>query len=334
MTRHLQKSRGFTLIELLVVIAIIAVLIALLLPAVQQAREAARRSQCKNHLKQFGLALHNYHDTFGTFPVSGTPTNRDQTGAGCCNGAPRISWQVRVLPYMDQSPLYNALNMNAGLPTATGVPQAAWDSTLPGGKLARRQQVPYVRCPSDEFPEDPDWAQASYSGSLGSNSTPSADPTNCNVWQPFAEPGTSGHGNTTNIRAISGMFSRMGANIGIRDVADGTSNTIFVGEVLPACHDHRTGWWNSNGMGSAHASTVVPINNMTTCDKATAAEITHPLCTNKNNWNFSWGFKSRHVGGAHFLLVDGTVRFLSQNINQTTYQRLGGRNDRQPVGEF
>src|SRR5579885_2974643 len=93
------RRKAFTLIELLVVIAIIAVLIALLLPAVQQAREAARRSQCKNNLKQYGLALANYHDTYGMFPIGGT--------GGCCAVAPNIGFQVRLLPYLDQAPLFN-----------------------------------------------------------------------------------------------------------------------------------------------------------------------------------------------------------------------------------
>ncbi len=353
------KSRpAFTLIELLVVIAIIAILIALLLPAVQQAREAARRTQCKNHLHQFGLGLHNYHDVYNMFPPGGVPIYIDYVNASCCNGGPRISWHVRILPYMDQAPLYNGLNLNAGLASVNvvvaGLPQAAWDTQI-GNKLARRHQVPYERCPSDGYPEDPNWAVGNYSGSLGSQSTPS-DTGTCQPWQQFMEflpqPGTgtanwnAGHGNSDDPRRISGMFSRMGARIGIKDVTDGTSSTLFVGEILPSCNDHKTYWWNSNGMGSAHASTVVPINNMTTCEEAVGnpSLATDPACgpqafgnnvnTSQRRWNYSWGFRSRHTGGAHFLLVDGAVRFLSQNLDHTTYQRLGGRRDGNPVGEF
>lgn len=329
-----ERRRAFTLIELLVVIAIIAILVALLLPAVQQVREAARKSQCQDHLHNYGVAIHSYEGTYGFIPPGGTPVNRDFTGAGCCNGAPRIGWQVRILPFMEQKPLYDAIDMRAGLPsTAPNPEQAAWDS-LVNGVRARTIQVPYARCPSDPWPEDPNWAQANYSGSLGSQSTPSNDPTNCNTWQVFMEvlpAGNSGHGNSANIRNISGVFSRMGAGLRFRDVTDGVSNTIFVGEVLPRCHDHRTGWWNSNGMGNAHASTVVPINNMTTCEKATPSQITHPACTNMNNWNFSWGFKSEHPGGVHFLLGDDKVTFVSENLDHTTYQRLGGRADNNPV---
>src|SRR5579859_4684333 len=103
MFRNLLKRKGFTLIELLVVIAIIAVLVALLLPAVQQAREAARRSQCKNNLKQFGLALANYHDVYNTFPMGGT--------IACCDWGPQIGFIPRLFPYLDQSPIYNQFNM-------------------------------------------------------------------------------------------------------------------------------------------------------------------------------------------------------------------------------
>jgi prepilin-type N-terminal cleavage/methylation domain-containing protein/prepilin-type processing-associated H-X9-DG protein len=359
-THRTKKRPAFTLIELLVVIAIIAILIALLLPAVQQAREAARRTQCKNHLHQFGLGLHNYHDTFGVFPIGGVPPYVDYTNVGCCNGGPRIGWQVRILPYMDQAPLYNSLDLNFGWVNGNvpvpGGQQAAWDTIIgPNNKRARQVQVPYARCPSDGYPEDNAWARANYCGSLGSQSTPSNGGI-CQPWQQFAEfiphptanPTTNinaGHGNSHDARTISGMFSRQGAVIGINSVTDGTSNVIFVGEVLPGCNDHTSHWWNSNGMGNAHASTVVPINDWTTCeetwnepslasDQACGPRAQGSVVRAQQNWNYSWGFRSRHTGGAHFLLVDGSVRFLSKNLDHQTYQRLGGRKDGRPVGEF
>src|SRR5690242_19296343 len=113
MTGLRRRNRAFTLIELLVVIAIIAILVALLLPAFQQAREAARRSQCKNNLKQFGLALANYHDIYNMYPIGGT--------VGCCNLPPNLGFIPRLLPFLDQAPLYNQLNMLAVDATQTPI---------------------------------------------------------------------------------------------------------------------------------------------------------------------------------------------------------------------
>ncbi len=118
-------------------------------------------------------------------------------------------------------------------------------------------------------------------------------------------------------------------------VKDGTSNTIAVGEILPECNDHDSGWWNYNGMGNAHASTSVPLNTMTTCAQsqaqATARGYTNPQCWQKSNWNYSWGFRSNHTGGAQFVFVDGSVQFISKSINYMNYQYLGGRMDQHTV---
>ncbi len=324
-----KRLRGFTLIELLVVIAIIAVLIALLLPAVQQAREAARRSSCKNNLKQYGLALHNYHDTFGAFPPAANYS-------GQWSNYP-VGWQVRILPYADQAPLYNEMDFSAG--SATGA--AGVDKLLPNGKYLRQMTTPYSKCPSDASSSpDGNWAQASYGGSMGSQRTDSAN----GACQPFITPGvhyenpggSPGHGNTTEKRYIAGMFGRLlSEKITIADVTDGTTNTILVGEILPACHDHGGGWWHFNGMANAHASTSVPLNTFTTCSSPyTRSNPPFPTCTAQNNWNLSWGFRSSHVGGAHFLLCDGSVRFVSENLDYRTYQNLGTRNDGKVIGEF
>ncbi len=330
-----KRRLGFTLIELLVVIAIIAVLIALLLPAVQQAREAARRTQCKNNLKQYGLGLHNYHDVHLMFPP----------GGGDWNNGPEIGWQVKILPFMDQAPLYNSLNMSAN--AAQGHGPSAWDVILPNtNRQARYKQVPYAICPSnpDAAFRDSNWAQSTYSGSLGSQRTPSADG-NCNTFLNAratnapstqfgydANSGWADHGNTYEARGVSGMFNRLGAPIRIAQVLDGTSNTFMIGEINPTCHDHTAGWWNINGMGTAHASTSVPPNDMTTCPNST--RVTNPACTPMSNWNYSWGFKSTHAGGVHFLLVDGTVRFINEGLDYNSYQRLGGRAEGLSIGEF
>ncbi len=326
--RKTSRASGFTLIELLVVIAIIAILIALLLPAVQQAREAARRTQCKNNLKQYGLALHNYHDVHNAFPIG---ANYD----GNWNNGP-VGWQVRILPFTEQVGLYNLMNFKGGATGPFGV-----DLVLPDGKALRQKEVPYSKCPSDASPSpDGNWAQASYGGSMGANRVPSANGA-CN---PFLTPnvhypdpgGQVDHGNTTSLTQISGMFGRvLNEKIGMRDVTDGTTNTIFVGEILPSCNDHGGGWWHFNGMANGHASVHVPINMKTTCNAPYKPQTSEfPGCEAQSNWNLSWGFRSSHVGGAQFLLVDGSVRFISQNIDYNTYQRLGRRNDGQVIGDF
>lgn len=329
MRQFLRRSRGFTLIELLVVIAIIAILIALLLPAVQQAREAARRTQCKNNLKQYGLALHNYHDVYNCFPVS---VNYGHS-SGWNNGV--LGWQARILPYTEQVSLYNQIDWVNPILPGTSIERVV------DGKPLRQHNVPYAKCPSDASPSpDGNWAQASYSGSVGSQRMDSAN----GACQPYITPGVHyqspggdpGHGNTHDKRDISGMFGRvMFSKMDMSDVVDGTTNTIFVGEILPACHDHGGGWWHFNGMAQAHASTSVPMNTKTTCTAPYKPQTSEfPGCEAKSNWNLSWGFRSSHVGGAQFLLCDGSVRFISQNIDYQTYQNLGARGDGKVIGEF
>jgi hypothetical protein len=311
--------RAFTLVELLVVIAIIGTLVGLLLPAVQAARESARRSSCSNNLKQYGLALHGHHDTMQYIP-SGAPQNPW--------GSPHMSWQAYILPFMEQQGIATRIKFNSG--------QDERFRDAGDGRQVRNIQLKFARCPSDSSILDQDgWAQTSYSGSLGSQRTPSNNGS-CNQYLGFAETpaGNADHGNAWNFKDISGMFSRLvteqkGCTFSM--VSDGLSKTIFVGEILADCHDHREGLWSFNGMGNAHASTVVPINTMTTCydtqADATARRVPNPQCFSKDNWNYSWGFRSKHPGGAQFLFGDGSTRILADTIDHTTYQRLGGRKD-------
>ena len=318
MRHKLHKSGGFTLIELLVVIAIIAVLMALLLPAVQQAREAARRSQCKNNLKQFGLALANYHDVNRTFPLGGT--------GGFGASPPGLGHIPRLLPFLDQEPLYNQLNMSAAL---------AMQTTMPDGQPASMSILPVAVCPSDANlgpnPNAFGYAVTNYDGSLGSQGLQSVD----SACQPYYNSAlVKGFYDGTDISRLSGMGNRGGAVVRLRDVTDGTSNTIHMGEILPSCNDHYGGgFWYGNAM-SFHASTAAAINDFTTCTWAGAGHVRFPACTAQSNWDIGWAFRSLHSGGAHFVFVDGSVHFLSENINYLTYQYLGGRADGFPVGEY
>ena len=316
---------GFTLIELLVVIAIIAVLIALLLPAVQQAREAARRTQCKNNLKQLGLAIHNYADVFGMFPIS----QRDKG-----------SQLVGLLPYLDQGPLFNQINFNGNVR----------DQNI-NGKIVDAYVIPGTQCPSDPAsPLSPSGrASSNYSFSMGAqwvqatngcnlNSVVSAYPAGYDPDGDREDPFQRGNvrSDYANSNQISGVFGRgyfSSYSAKIAQITDGTSNTIAMGEVRFFCNK-----WNwSDGRGWAHGdahwyATAAPINFPTCSDSA--GFNAGPCTVNQDNWNSQFGFKSKHVGGAHLLLCDGSVRFASQNIDMFTYQKLGDRWDGQVVGDF
>ena len=328
-----QPRRAFTLVELLVVIAIIGVLVGLLLPAVQAAREAARRNSCSNNLKQYGLALQNHHDAKGFMPSGAPPT---------AWGAPYLGWHASILPFSEYADLFAKINFTNGTDARF---QNMGSAAAP--KELRTHQLKFSRCPSDSGAlfngNNPnDWAVGSYTGSLGSQRTPSADGA-CNPWIGFAEvpAGNADHGNGNSFAEISGVFSRMVSvqpGCTFTMIRDGLSSTILVGETLYDCHDHREGFWSYNGFNNAHGSTVVPINNMTTCynsqAEAQAKGSTHPQCFTKSNWNFSWGFRSQHSGGSQFLFGDGSTKLLSQEIEHTLYQKLGGKADGNAVGSF
>ncbi|MDB5343454.1 MAG: xcpT 37 [Schlesneria sp.] len=313
------KSRGFTLIELLVVIAIIAVLIALLLPAVQQAREAARRTQCKNNLKQYGLAIHNYNDVANILPSS------MNFNPGTCCGVSGVGALVLLMPYMDQAPAYNSINFS-NVAADWSLPVA---SSAPAGNRYFEISPGFTRCPSDTAPKTyslgnpaSNWATGSYGLSDGSQAHGSHL---CSSYggNTFGT-GSGALSSVSNSQQISGISARGGATFRFADVTDGLSNTIFMGEVRAECSDHaQNGWANTN---MNWFGTAAPIN-FNTCTGGSG-------CNSINEWNTSMGFKSRHVGGAHFLLGDGSIRFISENVDYNTYQKLGDRRDGQVVGEF
>lgn len=314
--QSIGSKRGFTLIELLVVIAIIAVLIALLLPAVQQAREAARRSQCKNNLKQLGLALHNYHDNFNRFPSTIFST-------AAWSGEEKGTYLVQILPYVDQAPLYNKINFRA--PNIDG----QTDPTT--GTLFRSMIIPVYVCPTDTSPNPwGDRAKTNYAASMGNQAMPSAS--GCTPYQgnDFGT-GPAGHGNTPDPNQISGPFSRVNYGAKIAELTDGTSNIIMMGEIRPNCGDHTVnGWYHFN---APWVATTGPINFPISCYGEPAVP-SATACNATNAWNTTQAFKSKHVGGCHFVLGDGAVRFISENINYLTYQALGDRRDGRVVGDF
>jgi prepilin-type N-terminal cleavage/methylation domain-containing protein/prepilin-type processing-associated H-X9-DG protein len=329
MTR--SSRAAFTLIELLVVISIIGVLIALLLPAVQSAREAGRRAQCINNMRQLGLALHQYHDSHKILPP-GHLVEWDTSG-----GAPpypvkwmRGSLPTYILPYLEQQGLFNKINFNVA---ATGFDAQKLDGTT--GALIRTVAVSTFVCPSDNHDGKNSWGAAlmNYAGSNGSmaRSATGNNQTPCLCSQPYStfalpQPGQGEHND-------SGIFKRQNEPVSPRtpfrvsftSVRDGLSNTIFMGEVRAECSGHANlGWFNSNGSHGL-VTTTIPIN-YDSCRQTTEPD----GCKRPCNWNTEFGFKSAHPGGANFLMGDCSVHFVSETVDHRTYQYLGAKADRHP----
>ena len=308
-----SRRRGFTLIELLVVIAIIAILIALLLPAVQQAREAARRSQCRNNLKQLGLALHNYHDTYNTFPpgclavsYAGVAYSSPMSEPSRTAVAGGWGWSVFVLPYLDQAPLYTALNPNGNnFPTS---PNATTRTVLPV----------YI-CPSDP------------SGSIVFSTAMGGDGAG-NGHAKSNYPAIFGSTSVNYINTATGPTRGIfwyNSNAKLRDVTDGASNTIMVTERNWDGGDSETrrgAVW----VGKAPGATT-PLNSGNKYSNLVRAQNHEDWIIKGKNNNAAM---SLHVGGVHFVLGDGGVRFISENTDGAVYQRLGQMADGEVLGEF
>jgi prepilin-type N-terminal cleavage/methylation domain-containing protein len=343
MSRSLRKRRSaaFTLIELLVVIAIIAVLVALLLPAVQQAREAARRTQCKNNLHQLGLALHNYHDAYNMFAMSIIQT----VNGGEWSPGSKGSYLLRLLPFMDNAPLFNAINFRRWS-SNTGEDHNGVDGQADAtGEHYRKKPIAAFLCPSEPSGGLDGWSyKSNYALSIGNQAMPawpSAPWGECTQYPGnMFGTGAAGHGNAWWPGDVSGFVSRLNWASNFRDLVDGSSNIIAGGEILPQCGDHaRNGWMHFNSLWIA---TTAPINYPVACVRepgwnaptVPTQYANQGACAHWQNWQTSQGFKSKHVGGAQFLMGDGSVRFIGDNINYVTYQRLGDRRDGGAVGEF
>ncbi|QDT76705.1 putative major pilin subunit [Gimesia maris] len=298
--------RGFTLIELLVVIAIIAILIALLLPAVQQAREAARRSTCKNSLKQIGVAFHNYHDTARTFPpgwIDGDQSLGDAAETANKNG---LGWATMILPYIDQANLYNQIGSETSNFTMNWQIGYTGSTSIPAAKTI----IPIFNCPSDP---------------MGGINT---------------DKGSFGKSNYATERIVLGVNKALR----MRDITDGTTNTILVGEVRTGDETGTTG--SCGGAPCDEFTGKLWIGARTASwgwERGLQAEDVYFIGYNVPDDFINGGARtvadrfalsSMHVGGVHVLLADGSVRFLSENIDVNTYKWLNDENDGNVLGEF
>lgn len=270
---------GFTLVELLVVIAIIGILVGLLLPAVQAAREAARRMQCSNNLKQIGLAVHLYHDAYRVFPPQMLNVST--------NNALRWGWGACLLPFVEQSGLYNALSPDGG----RSIPVA---STLYNGVALLQSSLAVYSCPSDD------------GGTLNQFHPSVNNSSNAANW--YSKSNYVGNQQLFRYRAGFG-----GPCFGIRDATDGTSNTLLIGERRlsvgkPKRYPGSIVWGTAAGTGDSsntfHAAH--PFNTPSNCNDYDA--------DGNDNTRTRFAISSNHVGGAQFAMGDGSVRFVSQNI--------------------
>lgn len=302
-----QSRRAFTLIELLVVIAIIAILIGLLLPAVQKVREAAARAKCSNNMKQVALAVHGFHDAVGRFPFNGSPTRGSQDN-GCCywNKLPMWSFLARLLPYIEQNNLYASGNI---------------DTASIYGNPVISQPVKTFLCPSD-----PGSPNGTLNGRADMPHSQVAGVTN--IKGVIGSYWGDGEARWRNLPANLGGYPtwQWGLAIGngifyraditrplnFEGITDGTSNTFMLGEDLPS-HTLWNAWAYSN---TVTANCSIGPNNKTHLN----GTIVGP-----GDWPNNFGFKSAHTGGLNFAYADGSVRFISDSIDLTTYRALGSK---------
>ena len=360
-----RRTRAFTLVELLVVIAIIGVLVSLLLPAVQAAREAARRMQCGNNLKQIGLALHTYHDTHRSFPP-GNVSPATMSAQGCFSGTsgnsphPGAPWSVAILPYIEQSTIYDTLDMRGTFPSA----YADATASPPPTNLSPARYNPitdsplYARINAFQCPTAPQGMLGWVAVATVGNPMPGVEKTTMNYFACMGggldEPATankrvSANGQNCTCGTVGAPFPNarflvhwtngfmhVNSNKGIQHASDGTSNSILLGETIYQNMQINRGW--GSGHRSRHGSNNGPANITGTYRPINSGDDLYLAFSNKtsdqniHNHLMNTCYGSLHPGGAQFCLGDGSVRFLSENMNLAIYRTLGSINDGEPLG--
>jgi len=302
MNKEVPGRRGFTLIELLVVIAIIGVLVSLILPAVQQAREAARRAQCKNNLKQIGIALHNYHGDFLKFPP-GYVSTFDASGT---DGGPGWGWGAMLLSHLEQANLQSTINFNLPIESpVNGAPRVA--------------PLAVYLCPSDTV--QPTWSAVTRDAAANPTGT-ICDVASANYVAVFgvSEPGIAGEG----------VFFR-DSGISLKDIRDGSSSTLLAGE-------RSQFWCEATWVGSVTGAQIFPPQGSPAFPEmqhASGMTLGHTMEGAPNAPEIECNnFSSPHSGGAQFVFADGHVQFISKNINRSTFQALSTRSGGETLGDF
>jgi prepilin-type N-terminal cleavage/methylation domain-containing protein len=326
MRRQLNRVAqvGFTLVELLVVIAIIGILVALLLPAVQAAREAARRTTCSNHLRNISVAIVNYHDTSKVFPIS-----IHQWGEGRNPAPPEQltgkGWIVGILPFIEEEPLFESMR-----PGFSGAMQSDRGMKSPAIREAIATTVDILACPSDPsagttsdkqywFDAPPiQHAVTSYKGVIGDNEI-WQDPSGVQEGSVITDP-RKPDGDCHNWVGCNGIFYRNNYQepISLRKVADGVSKTFFVGEAVVSQDYHSAAYFADGDWGTC----ALPINLFI---------LPEDPRTVKTKWWDARGFKSLHPGGAHFCLGDGSVQFVNEDVDRNVYRGYATRNGGESV---
>jgi prepilin-type N-terminal cleavage/methylation domain-containing protein/prepilin-type processing-associated H-X9-DG protein len=323
----MMARRAFTLVELLVVIAIIGILIALLLPAVQSAREAARRSQCTNHLKQVGLAILNYENSNRMLPPGGLlPTNDGRNGHG-------HSWWVRILPYIEQKTVYDRLDVK-GWTTGWLGPDSFSNANKQNRAALRSMTFSFMFCPSSTLPE------LVMTGSA---------PDNANVMSPTYTgiSGSTRHRSARDKNPSSGVSGRISfggvlvrsEGVRLRDITDGTTNTLAVGEQSDWCYivggtrqDCRSDCGHGFPMGPENYNWDRAFNLTTVIHRLNEKSWTGLGV--QGNCGPNRPLQSAHASGAMVLLCDGSVRFLADSIDISTLYDLADRDDGHILPEF